>query len=665
MDRGRFFGGSGRIFSHTEDLILVRGAGFVVGRGGRRDRGSRSRVLEMKVWKNYLSLAIIACASFFISHWPLYSLAEIADWVFCREMSGLALGLNLVVHAGFALALQCLVQNWVIAGVATCTGSLILGFVNMIKVSQTGFPILPHDLLLLKHIGLLAAYLKPYWLPIALGAAGFLGVVGLGVLAARPRQGKDWLRSPGLFLAIHLSICLVVMLGLAFQRKIHLDRRLWPLGVADYAWNQVANCRKNGPAVSFLNSLGYLDVAKPRNTSATRIRKILNGCDDFPAAPPPHPGKPDIVVLLLESFWDVTELGKDVFSEDPIPNFRRMLSSSAVPRFFSPVFGGNTANVEFELLTGISMGFLPRGSVPYEHYIKNDVPTVLTDLLAEGYQTIAVHNYTRTFWRRHEVYPRVGFQKFYSLEDLEANPMVSVQRGPGNLPKDEILFDKLEGLLAEPGDAPKFLFAINVSTHGPYDYQNTFPHVVHANVPDDPYLKNVLENHASGIHHVDQLLGQFMEKIARRGRDTLVFAFGDHRPGYGLDYYGYRRFGLAPTPTYDNWPRPSQIQLYTTPMVIYRNRPVDLAQLRLNRSQDILGANCLGAQMLHMSGLRASPFFSYLKRFCMATPFLMPMTGEDDCEKYEDYFTLSFHRLFEKPLLAARALTARRASWLR
>ena len=37
---------------------------------------------------------------------------------------------------------------------------------------------------------------------------------------------------------------------------------------------------------------------------------------------------------------------------------------------FSPEFGGMTANVEFEALTGFSNAFLPYGSIPYQQYVR-------------------------------------------------------------------------------------------------------------------------------------------------------------------------------------------------------------------------------------------------------------------------------------------------------
>ena len=66
-----------------------------------------------------------------------------------------------------------------------------------------------------------------------------------------------------------------------------------------------------------------------------------------------------------------------------MPNVRAVRSGS----MFSPEFGGMTANVEFEALTGFSNAFLPYGSIPYQQYVRGPVPSLATFFRSEGYET--------------------------------------------------------------------------------------------------------------------------------------------------------------------------------------------------------------------------------------------------------------------------------------
>ena len=70
--------------------------------------------------------------------------------------------------------------------------------------------------------------------------------------------------------------------------------------------------------------------------------------------------KPDIIVVMSESFWDPTKLPGVTITPDPIPTVRALRSGS----MFSPEFGGMTANIEFEALTGFSNAFLPAAASP-------------------------------------------------------------------------------------------------------------------------------------------------------------------------------------------------------------------------------------------------------------------------------------------------------------
>jgi phosphoglycerol transferase MdoB-like AlkP superfamily enzyme len=140
---------------------------------------------------------------------------------------------------------------------------------------------------------------------------------------------------------------------------------------------------------------------------------------DSPFRISPKTGKqPNVVLILSESFWDVPQMKNVRFDPDPIPNFRSISSTFGGGRLISPTFGGKTALVEFEILTGNSMALLPKGSVPYQQYLKNPIPSVVWEFKKNGYETVAVHTYEKTFFNRANAYPLLGFDAFIGKEDL-------------------------------------------------------------------------------------------------------------------------------------------------------------------------------------------------------------------------------------------------------
>ncbi|UTW70859.1 sulfatase-like hydrolase/transferase [Anaerobacillus sp. HL2] len=58
------------------------------------------------------------------------------------------------------------------------------------------------------------------------------------------------------------------------------------------------------------------------------------------------------------------------------------------------------------------MYFLPQGSIPYSQYIHQPIPTLASILRAQGYESVALHNYHNWFYRRDQVYENFGFDRF-------------------------------------------------------------------------------------------------------------------------------------------------------------------------------------------------------------------------------------------------------------
>lgn len=116
---------------------------------------------------------------------------------------------------------------------------------------------------------------------------------------------------------------------------------------------------------------------------------------------------PNIIVMMNESFSDLSVLGDFETNEDYMPfihSLEQGEKNTVTGMLNVSVCGGNTANTEFEFLTGNTMAFLPQGSIPYQQYINGDLKALPDYLKTLGYQTIATHPYNAGGWERDTVY---------------------------------------------------------------------------------------------------------------------------------------------------------------------------------------------------------------------------------------------------------------------
>ncbi len=177
-----------------------------------------------------------------------------------------------------------------------------------------------------------------------------------------------------------------------------------------FAWRQLENYSENGFVAGFLTNLSAVSVERPNGYSKESAARELSKIGASPKAGVEKTGagvRPDVVVILSESFWDPKALSGVAFDPNPTENFDVLKKTFPSGRIFSPTFGGKTALVEFEILTANAVERLPEGSIPYQQYVRSDLPSLAREFKNAGYQTVAVHPYRRKFFNRTNAYPKL------------------------------------------------------------------------------------------------------------------------------------------------------------------------------------------------------------------------------------------------------------------
>ncbi|MFI0848987.1 LTA synthase family protein [Mesorhizobium sp. IMUNJ 23232] len=432
-----------------------------------------------------------------------------------------------------------------------------LAFVGHQKAFYLGDPLYPTDFLYARQIVELMPLLVRQR-PIAAIGFTIAAIAAVAMLVAAWRFRCK--RAPRLTFKARASRLVLALPALIFFGSI-MDYATFSwardrLQISPVMWDQKENYNSNGFAIAFALNVPMAKVAAPKDYSEDAMKAIL-GQKLAPVVVPQD--RPDIIMVMSESFWDPTLLPKTTITPDPIPTVRALQSG----HMLSPEFGGMTANVEFEALTGFSNAFLPYGSIPYQQYVRTPMPSLAKFLKSEGYDTRAFHPYAGWFWNRATVYRDFGFDRFLSEETL---PVLD-KRGP--LAADTAFVEEIIEN-ADRASRPFFYFAVTLQGHGPYE-PNRYPDsTLDVKSPISEISRGSLKTYATGAADADKSLAELIDWAKKRERHTVIAFFGDHLPPLGPVYTetGFMNDVVADR----NAPVETLAAEHETPLVVWSNR---------------------------------------------------------------------------------------------
>ena len=433
----------------------------------------------------------------------------------------------------------------------------LMGVISQQKQVFLTDPLYPTDLLFGRQILELMPVLvkdRP-WTAVGLAVALVVAVIGLVSLLVfawrrfRPLTGKE--RVARLALALPLLAGFVSIMDYNDFSWVRDRLKVFPI-----MWDQAENYRHNGFVMAFAINLPMANVKAPAGY-------MIDAIDKIPSKPLPagttHRSKPDVIVLMSESLWDPTRIDTVKFSQDPMPLIRENRSGSV----FSPEFGGLTANIEFEALTGFSNAFLPTGSIPYQQYVRKPIPSLATFFRAEGYTARAIHPFSGWFWNRTSVYKAFGFETF---KDKESLPPLAKR---GNFTSDEALTKEIIRQ-ADSQENPFFFFTVTLQGHGPYDDGRYAKTDIKLDSRLDARDTRVLASYAQGVKEADGSLKMLMDWAKERDRETIIVIFGDHLPPLNTVY---KNSGYMQGITASRKGTAEQMKReHETPLVIWSNK---------------------------------------------------------------------------------------------
>lgn len=441
--------------------------------------------------------------------------------------------------------------------------SVSLGIATQQKMLLREEPMYPSDFSMLTNLPFLLQMVNGKTVLFIL----FLFIISLAVIYWLIKQSRKRVKQKD---SNHKSIYRIVRMGvwllssglLAYVYGFNDSGNLVKAAYNDYAYwipySQEMNYYNNGFVGGFLYNLNVTPMEQPADYSKKRIEQLVTKYQkQAKQINQTRTSKLDdvnIVYVMNESFSDPTQLNGVDVSDDPLPQIRQLMSQETSGEMLSQGYGGGTANIEFEALTGLSMEpFASNLSTPYTQMATRmkELPSLVTYLKETGHQTTAIHPYNTSMYKRKQVYSEMGFDTFlYDQtmtyhQTIENNPYIS----------DRSAYQEVIKQLNQTKEAD-FIHLVTMQNHMPYG-QNYPSTTFSAQGTAD---NNEAAHYYQGIAYSDTALADFLKNLKKLDQETIVVFWGDHLPGF----YGEEVLGAN-----------SELTMHQTPLLIASSRKTE------------------------------------------------------------------------------------------
>ena len=538
-------------------------------------------------------------------------------------------------------AYSCLIVFCVMATVAALTWRVffasgfvfavisVLTFIHMQKFELRSAPLLPEDFQLAGQAGELTQFVETEAIVRLVCGVIFI-LVGSILLeyfvrkvCGRNRKNLPWWERFSLVPRVTFTLVAVTTLVLVAKPVfLHEDCSEWLEGSELIAWNQTENYEMNGFVIGFLYNLGKLQMREPEEYSEETMAAIAEKYRALKVADteraPLNEIAENVIFVMDESFYDPALLTKyyDHSGGDILPNLHKLFLNYPSGYMYSPEYGGNTANVEFEGQTGLSNFWAQ--TFPYVNSLTRlDKVMGIANWTKEfGFETTAVHAFDGSMYKRDFVYPILGFDEF-----IDADKMTYTEtEGEDGYISDWSVYQEILDIIEE-NKGSQMVAAITMQNHMPYTAANYQKLDFKLTSVDHDWL----EANYQSLYYADQYLGEFIKKLDALDEKTVVIWFGDHAAALLNDYI-------------NSDDKDERDLAHFTPYFVYANfnieSPYTVAEAKkLNAAQGFsfptrgvdlptTTPNCLLNTMYNILGAEKPAMFYLLDTICTESPTL-------------------------------------------
>lgn len=328
-------------------------------------------------------------------------------------------------------------------------------------------------------------------------------------------------------------------------------------------FNPMRSYQQYGSIACFARSIKLSVPEKPNGYSLKKVEEITSKYTSDTVDP--NKKRPNVIAVINEAFSDPQVLGDIETNEDYMPFIHDLMKNGncVSGTTYASIVGGQTANTEYEFLTGNSMAFLPKGTVAFQLYLRHAMPSLVTELKSEGYTgNSATHLQKARNYNRDKAYPLLGFDKFYDYTNMIV-PFVKMR----NNATDQCTYDNITHDYEQQRkstDAPYFGYTMTIQNHSSYDvpfdnFDDKRIVVENADAPDLGYYLSL-------IKYSDEMFENLINYYKNTDEPTVIFLTGDHQPRIHDESMDSITNG-----EWRNWNDEEMMRRYEVPFLIWAN----------------------------------------------------------------------------------------------
>lgn len=365
-----------------------------------------------------------------------------------------------------------------------------------------------------------------------------------------------------------------VFIGSIANESDTIIRKLENLGLTDNQMFVESNYEDNGLLLALVMDIPNVVISKPDNYNQETVKQIMDqyeakeARDDFRA--------PNVIIIQSEALFDITEIQGVELSEDPLSNLHKYEQEFVTGDLIVPVFGGSTAQTEYEVLTGNTVDFASPGGIAYTNYMNGDIETIVDIFKQMNYKTLAIHPYDRNFYDRNKVFKQFGFDEFIAADNFDEYEIVGAYISDLDVSK-RIISEYEE----HKDQGPIFTQVITMQNHAKYGYvkESFYNGVDVLNKDFSSDTKDEVEAYVNGLKHSDEALKYLIDYFENVEEPTVIMIYGDHKPLLG-DFYNKIGIGSENLEASEGGSTTidrlvdnviDMKMVYTTPMLVWNN----------------------------------------------------------------------------------------------
>ncbi len=553
-----------------------------------------------------------------------------AAWNFTQEKPVLTTYSFLIVLGILAVITSLTWRPFLSCGLFFCIISVI-SFIHMQKFQLRAEPLLPEEFQMADQAGNIMQFVdtdavtRLVFGVIFVMIGSILAEYMIDKLVGRNLKPLAWWNRLALVPRVTFLMMSLAFLASMSAPIIHHRQPEWLEGVKLVAWNQTENYENNGFIIGFVYNLGRTEVKRPEDYSEKTMLAMADKYRKVKAEDKERKSWDEeidnLVIVLAETFYDPALLTKYYPHRggDVTPVVHEVFENYPSGYMYSPEYGGGTANIEFEVQTGLSNYWAM--TIPY-----TDIVTKLNSIMSPAdfgwnydFRSIGVHSYAGSMYKRNLVYPVMGYEEFRDYEDMTYQE----RDGNSSVYNDRAIYQEVLDIIKND-DAQKVISVVTMQNHAPYGQAQYPEH-------DFPLLDQntengwVIESSFQSLHNSDQYLGEFLEALDEIDERTVVLWFGDHAMGNLSEY------ALSEDKT-------DRTIAHLTPYFIYANfdfeKPYTSTETaKLNAKQELeftnkdidlptTTPNCLLNTVYNTFNLEKPAMFYLVDKVCKSVPIL-------------------------------------------